>query len=209
MYLNWSQGLSMKYVLLNAKERRLLVISSASSFLWFTIMTLQEHKEERFMFVAYPSICVSAALVLRAASKIMSKTVIKQNYVDAMELVTITFIVLLSILLSVSRIMALVTSYRAPIEIFKIVSKLDATNGAICMGSEWYRFPSNFFVPSPLRVNFIESGFGGQLPGQFLNESSREAFFHWGKSISSERCDFNDENLIEVSHLVSYKLFKI
>jgi alpha-1,2-mannosyltransferase len=35
----------------------------------------------------------------------------------------------------------------------------------ICVGKEWYRFPSNFFLPSSqYKLQFVESGFTGQLP---------------------------------------------
>ena len=44
-------------------------------------------------------------------------------------------------------------------------------NKHVCVGAEWHRFPSSFFLPSPhYRLAFVESGFGGLLPRQFSFE---------------------------------------
>ena len=49
----------------------------------------------------------------------------------------------------------------------------------VCVGKEWYRFPSSFFLPElpagggsegtapRVRLQFVESSFGGQLPQHF------------------------------------------
>lgn len=38
----------------------------------------------------------------------------------------------------------------------------------VCVGAEWHRFPSSFFLPSPhYRLAFIPSGFTGLLPADF------------------------------------------
>jgi hypothetical protein len=38
----------------------------------------------------------------------------------------------------------------------------------VCVGDEWHRYPSSFFLPSPsYRLAFIKSGFGGLLPRPF------------------------------------------
>ena len=34
----------------------------------------------------------------------------------------------------------------------------------LCVGKEWYRFPSHFFLPSNVRVAFLKSDFAGLLP---------------------------------------------
>jgi len=39
----------------------------------------------------------------------------------------------------------------------------------VCVGKEWYRFPSSFFLPHrAAHIAFIESGFGGELPQPYL-----------------------------------------
>ena len=42
----------------------LLALRLAPFYLWFGILTLQAHKEERFMFPAYPLLCFNAAVTL-------------------------------------------------------------------------------------------------------------------------------------------------
>jgi alpha-1,2-mannosyltransferase len=37
----------------------------------------------------------------------------------------------------------------------------------VCVGAEWHRFPSAFFLPEPYRLAFVRSGFSGLLPRQF------------------------------------------
>jgi len=50
----------------------------------------------------------------------------------------------------------------------------------VCVGKEWYRFPSSFFLPElkgltddtgltpRVRLQFVKSSFAGQLPQHFL-----------------------------------------
>ena len=37
----------------------------------------------------------------------------------------------------------------------------------VCLGKEWYRFPSSFVLPHGVRPKFIKSEFSGLLPGEF------------------------------------------
>lgn len=37
----------------------------------------------------------------------------------------------------------------------------------VCLGKEWYRFPSSFNLPEGVRAKFIKSEFSGLLPGEF------------------------------------------
>jgi alpha-1,2-mannosyltransferase len=37
----------------------------------------------------------------------------------------------------------------------------------VCIGKEWYRFPSHYFVSSNIRVEFVKSTFNGLLPTKF------------------------------------------
>lgn len=38
----------------------------------------------------------------------------------------------------------------------------------VCIGSEWHRFPSSFFLPSPAyKVQWLDDGFKGLLPIPF------------------------------------------
>jgi len=73
---------------------------------------------------------------------------------------------------------------------------------AVCVGAEWHRFPSAFFLPGPqYRLRFIKSGFDGLLPRAFdagaggtaaappqLNDKNKgEPANYWA---SAEACDY-------------------
>ncbi|TFY64294.1 hypothetical protein EVJ58_g2719 [Rhodofomes roseus] len=45
----------------------------------------------------------------------------------------------------------------------------------MCVGKEWYRFPSHFLVPDGVRVNWIKSEFDGMLPAHFVETKAE-----WG-----------------------------
>lgn len=65
------------------------------------------------------------------------------------------------------------SGYSAPMDIYKefhsahirtIVQPI-YSDVNVCVGKEWYRFPSSFYLPSPKwKLRFIKSGFKGQLP---------------------------------------------
>lgn len=42
----------------------------------------------------------------------------------------------------------------------------------LCLGKEWYRFPGHYLVPSGVGVNFVKSDFAGLLPAHFERSSS-------------------------------------
>lgn len=41
----------------------------------------------------------------------------------------------------------------------------------VCVGKEWYRFPSHYFLPEGARLGLIKSHFDGLLPGEFYEQS--------------------------------------
>lgn len=82
------------------------------------------------------------------------------------------------------------------------------------MAKEWYRFPSNFFVPDHLNVQFVKSQFGGQLPKYFesdadhptrivpkhMNDANREEPSRYVNALSD--CHYMiDTDYPEFSHL--------
>lgn len=62
-------------------------------------------------------------------------------------------------------------------------SSLDAKKEIIrvCVGKEWYRFPSHYFLPEGARLGLIKSHFDGLLPGEF-QEQSESGYPTSGKS---------------------------
>ena len=75
-----------------------------------------------------------------------------------------------------SRSFAIHKNYHAPIDTYIQLMNIDAAAGGsgnekvknLCVGKEWYRFPSSFFLPDKFwKLRFIRSEFGGQLPRPF------------------------------------------
>lgn len=174
-------------------------------YLWFTVFTLQPHKEERFMYVVYSSICLNASLALtllyNSALQIISTIQVTRAFLFRAVKVTANLAVLIFVVISVLRSAALASYYAAPIQLFQHISSLNVpaptpdinetdleknidsqlvlpphvyntSYTTICMGREWYRFPSSYFLPDNARLAFIKSGFDGLLPGPFRESHS-------------------------------------
>lgn len=45
----------------------------------------------------------------------------------------------------------------------------------VCTGSEWYQFPSHFFLPASARLQYVRDGFTGILPQHFAAERGTAA----------------------------------
>ena len=89
--------------------------------------------------------------------------------------IIIATIVIIFISLSASRAVSLTRNYGATLQVYSYLSGSELQSSQIdhagkekvniCVGKEWYRFPSNFFLPSErYQLQFLKSGFGGQLP---------------------------------------------
>ncbi|KAF8585144.1 glycosyltransferase family 22 protein [Ramaria rubella] len=95
-------------------------------YLWLGMLTTQAHKEERFMYPVYPLICFNAATTLylsrgwleRAFIKV-TKSPYQASFASRTSLFRLTTlsIIVASILVSVSRILALSRYYHAPLDI--------------------------------------------------------------------------------------------
>lgn len=171
--------------------RRVLVISAAAA-LWMALMLSNPHKEERFLFPVYPLALILAAYALAVLPWPLVQAVLAASAV-----------------LSVSRTLALTTYYSAPVEVFTgLHQHLQAHPPApqagpitVCMGKEWYRFPSSFFLPSPADgLSFLPSGFSGQLPAPFDSTATWPT-----RSLRSGPLFFNDRNIQDTSRLVRDK----
>ncbi|KAH8921733.1 glycosyltransferase family 22 protein [Atractiella rhizophila] len=102
---------------------RKLVFLMLPSYVWFSVLALQSHKEERFGFPAYPLLCLCSAIGLYLFRVGMERVYIKVTGKEWMATQTplfsrITFSVLfLSAAVSLSRILALFTYYHAPMDL--------------------------------------------------------------------------------------------
>ena len=151
-------------------------------YLWLAIFTLQPHKEERFMYPAYPLLAVNAAITLHGLLSFFGSTNPKSLMgviPPQLKLAFVGFWILLAIALGIFRTAGVVMAYSAPLEIYKPLQNPDLAHSydAVCLGKEWYRFPSSFFVPQNMRARFIKSEFNGLLPGQFHEGKTGFGFF--------------------------------
>ncbi|KAI9270859.1 Alg9-like mannosyltransferase family-domain-containing protein [Sporodiniella umbellata] len=160
-------------------------------YIWFLTFSFQAHKEERFMYVAYPLMSLNAAISIYLIRTWASRFagVLGAQVKTRVIVLRYTSLAVLAVyaLLSFSRILALLTRYRAPFEVYSSIwaeqapdqlvnmnylhedfpNDVSIATKNVCLGQEWYRFPSQFFLPSDTRVQFVKSGFNGQLPKNF------------------------------------------
>ncbi|KAI7774461.1 hypothetical protein LA080_008327 [Diaporthe eres] len=158
-------------------------------YLWFTIFTLQPHKEERFMYPAYPFLALNAAvsahIVLTAVGHVSKNTVVGKIPASVRLVLTVVVPFLLVVSLYLLRVIGIYSAYGAPLSLYDPLGA--GTRGGdaelvggrgdfVCFGKEWYRFPSSFFLPRDMQAKFIQSEFRGLLPGEFQRSSLFEGF---------------------------------
>ncbi|GLE03127.1 hypothetical protein PINS_up012006 [Pythium insidiosum] len=155
-------------------SRRLAFLSPLA--IWLAIMFAQAHKEERFLFPVYALLCLGAAISLSAVSKTLATAA------PALRRIVVYSTLALYAALSVSRVVSNVVNYSAPLRVFQhlhdhvlpsartdvLSSTSTPTPVTLCIGKEWYRFPTSFFIPTDATaVRFLRSSFTGQLPKPF------------------------------------------
>jgi alpha-1,2-mannosyltransferase len=159
-------------------------------YLWIGMFSMQPHKEERFMYVAFPLVCVNAAICFHAL-----KVMLEFGALNLKPLRTWTFritrlfrwtVIITFIVLSVLRIYSQYRFYHAPLDVYPELQKYNPNSTSrmevVCVGKEWYRFPSHYFVPSGMRVEFIRSRFKGLLPTHFQQiEVTSSTFADWSE----------------------------
>ncbi len=141
-------------------------------YLWLLIFTLQPHKEERFMYPAYPALGMNAAVSLHFLLSLFGNPdprTLVGRIPPSLKLVVVASVGLVSVAAGLLRALGTVTAYSAPMQIHKALqdSSLASQSANICYGKEWYRYPSSFFLPDGFRAKFVKSNFDGLLPGEF------------------------------------------
>ncbi|XP_036076395.1 alpha-1,2-mannosyltransferase ALG9 isoform X3 [Rousettus aegyptiacus] len=180
-------------------------LTLAPMYIWLIIFFIQPHKEERFLFPVYPLICLCGAVALSALQKCYH--FVFQRYRLEHYTVTSNWLVLGTLflfgLLSFSRSVALFRGYHGPLDLYPEFYRI-ATDPSIhtvpegrpvnvCVGKEWYRFPSSFFLPDNWQLQFIPSEFRGQLPKPFAEGPLATRIVP---------ADMNDQNLEEPSRYI-------
>ncbi|KQK03255.1 dol-P-Man:Man(6)GlcNAc(2)-PP-Dol alpha-1,2-mannosyltransferase [Brachypodium distachyon] len=148
-----------------------LLIVISPIYIWLAFMSLQAHKEERFLYPIYPLICVAAAAVIDSFpgffhDKYSSEQSIFEKTAKFLRPLVLGFI----LCTSHSRTFSMLNGYGAPLQIYEHLDYHEDTGpgSTLCVGSEWHRYPSSFFVPSYIsEVRWIDDGFRGLLPFPF------------------------------------------
>ncbi|KAJ1528897.1 hypothetical protein ONE63_007266 [Megalurothrips usitatus] len=155
-------------------------------YLWCFVFFLQPHKEERFLFPVYPLICLCGAVTVDTLQKLWFAVEMRfriagardggkpVHYLNSTARILIMVIAICSVF-GVSRILTLYKGYHAPMDILMELGGLESSgelpkkgNINVCVGKEWYRFPSSFFLPSDrFHLQFLQSEFKGQLPAPY------------------------------------------
>ena len=158
--------LTQKYI----KGFRFLTSLWVACFSWFLLMSSQPHKEERFMYVIYPGILVTASVLLSSFPKAL-------RYLLLFVVFSVSF----------SRVFQVYSAYSSPFTVWEEV------NGKACVGKDWYLFPSSYFLKNQKsELAFYEDGFKGLLPGKFgaglkMNNMNTE---EPDRYVELETCDF-------------------
>ena len=144
----------------------------APFYLWLLVFSTQAHKEERFMYPAYPLLALNAAIALHSVLGYFGTS--DPKYVvgripPMAKLAVVSSFVACAISAGALRTVGLVTAYRAPLKVYEPLARPEYSQAeaTVCLGKEWYRFPSSYFLPKGMRAKFIKSGFDGLLPGQY------------------------------------------
>ncbi|KAM6521330.1 mannosyltransferase [Fusarium solani] len=161
----------------------------------------QPHKEERFMYPAYPFLALNAAIslhmILTALGNSDPKTLIGK--VPArLKLFFVTIAMILSVDVALFRVYGIWSAYSAPMSIYSPLwegaegaAPLGREEDTVCLGKEWYRFPSSYFLPRDIHAKFVRSEFRGLLPGEF---SEAETGFGFWSGTWLPTTGMNDQN---------------
>ncbi|XP_060606390.1 alpha-1,2-mannosyltransferase ALG9-like [Ruditapes philippinarum] len=175
-------------------------LALSAMYIWFLIFFTRPHKEERFLFPVYPLIGLSAALTIDYKQKCFSKFFPGNklyNYAENTSWISMVAGIFFS-LMSISRVIALYQGYHAPLDLFVELNKIASDPKIhnlpedrpvnVCVGKEWYRYPSSFFLPAQnWNLQFLQSEFKGQLPKPYSNEP------HATRQIPTHMNDVNKE----------------
>jgi alpha-1,2-mannosyltransferase len=146
------------------------VVLTMPFYLWLAIFTVQPHKEERFMYPAYPFLALNAAvsfhMLLTWLGTSDPKTFIGK-IPPGLKLALVLPLLLLGLNLGLLRILGTATAYQAPLQIYQPLQQANASDSTICLGKDWYRFPGSHFLPDQMHAKYIRSAFHGLLPGEF------------------------------------------
>lgn len=158
------------------------IVFLAPFYMWLVIFTLQPHKEERFMYPAYPALALNAAIALHMVLAYFGSTDprdIVSRVPPGIKFGVVSFVILGALNLGILRTMNLVTGYAAPLQVYSPLRDPGVAfpGDYLCLGKEWYRFPSSYMLPDGVKAKFIRSEFNGLLPGEFSEAGTGSGFY--------------------------------
>ena len=174
--------LGLQFLAARATSRFTLLRSlfcTAPFYLWLGLMSLQAHKEERFMYPIYPCIALNAALALHAVLGWLGNAdprTLLGKIPAMLKFTVILAAILLAVQAGLLRAIGVVTAYRAPLQVYAGLNATQPTD-TVCLGKEWHRFPSSYFLPNGVHAKFVRSEFNGLMPGEFSEAKTGFGFF--------------------------------
>ncbi|KAI0398468.1 glycosyltransferase family 22 protein [Xylariaceae sp. FL0594] len=181
-------------------------------YMWLGIFTLQPHKEERFMYPAYPFLALNAAMALHivlSAFGTSDPSTLVGKIPARLKLLIVAVVLLGAQALGFSRIVGMCTGYSAPLRVYEPLGAgvageqgIGGHGDNVCLGKEWYRFPSSYFLPRDMHAKFVRSEFRGLLPGEFSEARTGFGFFSgtWLPTTG-----FNDRNEEDMAKYVDIR----
>ena len=161
-----------------------------SPFLWVGVLMMMPHKEQRFLYPVFPLLLLAGAFAFSALHAVLRALVRERA-----QMILVVLLLLAITGVGVSRVTAQTLYRGAPLRLWTRFSSEQSTQHAtVCLGDEWHRFPSSFFLPSSARMEYIKGSFNGLLPKHFAP---------WPRSTSSVPSHMNDKNREESDRYVS------
>jgi alpha-1,2-mannosyltransferase len=136
------------------------------------------------MYPAYPFLALNAALALHTLLTLFGNADPKHSPLIGripakLKLAVVTLTLAASAAVGAARIWGLHTGYHAPLSVYTPLtdSAVAGPGDTVCLGKDWYRFPTSFFLPRGMHAKFVRSEFRGLLPGEF--SEARTGFGFW------------------------------
>ncbi|KAJ1454519.1 Alg9-like mannosyltransferase family-domain-containing protein [Pelagophyceae sp. CCMP2097] len=177
---------------------RALLAHATPAVLWVSLLLARPHKEERFLFPALASVHVAAAVVLHHSAELVRRT-LRSNAAAKF-----VFFGALAAAAAVgaTRVGAVTKYYAEPqLAVWRAAGKharaLQPAAVTVCVGGEWYRYTSTFFLPPNARLGFVRSEFDGELPRHW---ERRDAWVAAARA--PVEAHFNDRNVEELGRYV-------
>jgi len=148
-----------------------LIVLCAPAVLWLAVMFSRPHKEERFLYPIYPVLTTMAAHTLVCVCDMFESTLsrfLNGATTSVLRRIAILFVFALAITCGVSRVVASRKNYGGYMNLWSQVhAVVPSSNTTVCMGGDWYTFPSHFFLPEQAHLGYVEDNFHGLLPQPF------------------------------------------